>query len=177
MKTRMMILTGAMLSFTAFAWQGDPMAEERYKLKYGRYTPAEEARQKALKEARGKAADESDVSACCRKMNAALKKSGRETFADERFRVKYGRSAPATEARAATDAEVAAAHVSKCIELGKCSMMRAEAAPKPALKESWTEAWLRAKYGRSTVVKTDEPQVLASANHAGCEQECCKHAD
>jgi hypothetical protein len=177
MKTGMIILTGAMLSFTAFAWQSDPMAEERYKLKHGRYTSAEELRQKALKEARGRAPEESHVAACCRKINAALKNSGRETFADERFRAKYGRSAPATEAHEAREAEVAAAHISKCVELGKCSMKRAEAISKPAPKESWRESWLRAKYGRSTPVKTDEPHVFASANHAGCEHECCKQAD
>ena len=42
------LLAGAMLSATAFAAEGDSSREERFKAKYGRYTPTEEVRLQAL---------------------------------------------------------------------------------------------------------------------------------
>ena len=47
MKTTKVLLSGVVFTFAAFAASGDQFAEERYRVKYGRYTPAEETGKKA----------------------------------------------------------------------------------------------------------------------------------
>ena len=181
MRRTIVLLTGAMLSLTAFGGSTDTSAEERYRMKYGRYTPAEEARQKTQREAQAKIAAAVEVATCCRYMNASLQNAGvADTFVESHFRIKYGRSTPAAEARERAAAEETATHVRRCEELGKCTLMRADARAAAssalAVGESWREAWFRAKYGRSLPVKTEEPKLFASADRMGCEHECCKHA-
>jgi hypothetical protein len=181
MRTTIVLLTGAVLSLTLFGGSADSSAEERYRMKYGRYTPAEEVRQKAQREAQANAATAAEVATCCRYMNASLQNARvADTFVESHFRIKYGQGTPAAEARQRAAAEETAAHVRRCEELGKCTLMpadaRAAASSAPLVGESWREAWFRAKYGRSLPVKTEEPELLASADRMSCENECCKHA-
>jgi hypothetical protein len=180
MRTTIVLLTGAMLSLTAFG-SNDPFAEERYRMKYGRYTPAEEARQKTVREARAKTAAAVEVAMCCRYMNGSHQNVAvSDTFTETHFRTKYGRSTPAAEARQRAAAEETAAHVRRCEEIGKCALMQAGArgaeTSAPAAPESWMQAWFRTKYGRSLPVQTGEPKLFASADRTSCEHECCKHA-
>jgi hypothetical protein len=107
MKTFVVILAGALFVSTAFA--SDPYAEERFKAKYGRYTPAEEARREALKKpAKAQsAALEAEVAMCempgCCKPGAAAKSevSAGDAHIDALFRAKFGRPSPVEEARIA----------------------------------------------------------------------------
>ena len=48
MKTPRFFLTGVVFAIAASAASNDQLAEERYRMKYGRYTPAEEARREAV---------------------------------------------------------------------------------------------------------------------------------
>jgi hypothetical protein len=120
--------------------------------------------------------------ACCRNMHgasAATQAPGNASGQEARFAAKHGRMTPQAEARQRTaDAEVAA-HVEKCVEIGKCSRSdgateTAAAGPVP----SATELRLRAKYGvtgprQVRAVRKQEREFVASAE-TGCGHECCK---
>jgi hypothetical protein len=180
MRRTIVLFIGAILSLTAFG-SNDPFAEERYRMKYGRYTPAEEARQKAPGEDQAKTGAAVELATCCRYMDVSLQNAGvSETFVESHFRIKYGRSTPAAEARRKAEAEERAAHVRRCEEIGKCASMQVAgrsadtSAPRPG--EYWMQAWFRTKYGRSLPVETKEPRVFASADRSSCEHECCRHA-
>jgi hypothetical protein len=111
MKTVVILLAGALSLSTAFG--SDPFAEERFKAKYGRYTPAEEARREALKKAEKAAklqksehaeAGMCDMPDCCKsqsKTGAKAEVSTADTHAEALFRAKYGRPSPVKEVRIA----------------------------------------------------------------------------
>lgn len=70
MKTMMTVFAfAAMFGSTVQATTNDSMAEERFKVKYGRYSPTEERRQKFFSEAKVTMADCEGMS-CCRHMPA-----------------------------------------------------------------------------------------------------------
>ena len=184
----MILFAGAMFTSAAFAWPNDPFAEERYRMKYGRYSQAEEARQKAAKEAQAKSTMNYVEQACCRLMQTSfanttpLAASGPSM--EERFRMKYGRGTPSEEARQrATEVETAM-HIAKCAELGRCPRMHVASANMPAVavNPSDIEARFRMKYGRSAPVEQratgkevqTERLLVASVVQVPCEQECCK---
>jgi hypothetical protein len=98
MKTVMVFVAGAMFLSTAFG--NDPGFEERYRMKTGRYTPAEEARRLA----RAKPVMNCAEHGCCtnHEEQAAGAKSDvtlGDASAETRFRMKFGRSSPAEESR------------------------------------------------------------------------------
>lgn len=104
MKTAMVFIAGAMFLSTAFA--NDPGFEERYKMKTGRYTPAEDARREAVKaaakESRAKQMINCGKHGCCTGDERAVAKSEPpvgDPGAEARLRMKFGRSSPAEEAR------------------------------------------------------------------------------
>ena len=108
MKSVVVFLAGALFVSTAIA--SDPYAEERFKAKYGRYTPAEEARREALKKAAKaqNAAPSSelaicDMPDCCGSTKAMAKTevSNADTYAEALFRAKFGRPSPMKETRIA----------------------------------------------------------------------------
>ncbi|MEO7652309.1 MAG: hypothetical protein ABIZ80_17730 [Bryobacteraceae bacterium] len=185
MKTATVLFAGVMIASMALGQAGDPFAEERYHRKYGRYTPAEEARRKAAK-------DETKYvgQACCRNMahealagQVAMTSSGTEAY----FRAKYGRAAPAAQARQKATDEQTATHIGKCAELGRCALVAAETASTnlSAANLSETEARFRAKYGWSAPNKTppasnpptQHQSLLAANDHVPCEEACCKQSE
>ena len=188
MKNAMVLFAGVMIATTALVAQGDPMAEERYRMKYGRYTPAEEARQKAAKE---RAADATEYvgQSCCRHMkheNSGEKVTPNSASTEAYFKMKYGRSVPGAEAREKAAAEQVATHIRKCVELNRCPLVAViNATPSRNVAVSNSEAWFQAKFGRKApsgerraaiAAKEDQP-LVAAANPVPCEMECCKHAE
>lgn len=116
------LFVAALFTFAAVAAVDDPMAQERFRMKTGRNTQAEEARQKTLKNAPANAAVKAP--ACCRSMKnstptqsalhvqkcleldkcthmlapeAVKSASAAPADSEARFRMKYGRSMPAQE--------------------------------------------------------------------------------
>src|SRR5262245_47651175 len=89
MKNITIFVSGVMVASAAFAGPIDPMAEERYRMIYGRHTPAEEARRAAHKEVVQDAAG-----ACCLTMHGAPATAALRNDAsgeEARFVAKYGR--------------------------------------------------------------------------------------
>jgi hypothetical protein len=186
MKTAMVLVAGVMIASTALVGQNDPATEERYRMKYGRHTPAEAARRNAVT-----AADAVEYlgQACCRHMKhetstgkLALHSASREAW----FKLKYGRGTPAAEARQRSMDEHVATHVRKCEELGRCPLVAADIGTTntnlATASGSRREATFRAKYGRSAPSEESRAASAAkverlpvAASHAvACEMECCK---
>jgi hypothetical protein len=111
------LVAGAMLTLAPFSARANSETEERYRAKYGRYTEAYEAREKAARKVDAPA---------CRNMYVPFKNEQLESFAEARFRAKYGRSTPRVEAREKLVAEANAKNARRCVELGKCTLMKAE---------------------------------------------------
>ena len=106
MRTVMFFIAGAMYLSTVFA--DDPGYEERYRMKMGRYTPAEEARREAAriaaKESRAKPVMNCVKHSCCANEEAqatVAKSTLGDPSAEARFRMKFGRNSPAEERRVA----------------------------------------------------------------------------
>ena len=108
MKSLVFLIAGALFVSTAFG--SDPYAEERFKAKYGRYTPAEETRREAAKKAQATTAKSDhpqaqmcEIPNCCKRETkaATAKVSTADTHAEALFRAKYGRPSPMKEARIA----------------------------------------------------------------------------
>jgi hypothetical protein len=177
MKTAIVFFAGALFTSAAFGAASDSSAEQRYRIKYGRNTPAEEARQKA--------GNRDTMTGCCHSMEGPALTGG--TAAEERFRMKTGRHTSAEEARLSAVMELAAAHLRKCVQLGHCPLPQAHSAaiPAPGAAPAGLEERFRMKYGRHTPaeearqasrdrVAADRP-LMASAAPA-CDHECCNHA-
>ena len=169
MKRITILLAGAIFSLNAFGGPGDPFAEERYRMKNGRYTPAEEARQKALKPAQAKI-----QAACCR--TAVAGAIADPASNEARYRIKNGRNTPAVEALEKARTNQTVAHIQKCIEIAKCDSMSVEtqaaktaAAASPHLKQG--------RLILTPEARSDSGSELASISRQTCEHECCKHAD
>jgi hypothetical protein len=163
-----MLVAGAILTLAPFSARANSETEERYRAKYGRYTEAYEAREKA--------AHKVDAPACCRNMNALFKNEPRESFTEALFRSKYGRSTPRVEAREKLVAEANAKNVRRCVELGKCTLMKADTStPKAARAHSWSDDFYRSKYGRPLAARREE--IDLAAGNVTCEHDCCKRSD
>lgn len=180
MKTSAILLTGFVIASAAMSAPNDKMAEQRYRMKYGRPSPAEEAR-KATRTSDNEYAPQ----ACCRTLHAspvstalAADRSGQEA----RYLVKFGRLTPLAEARKQKSELELAAHIQNCVELGKCARMRPVEAG-TALVPTDTERRLQAKYGitptapRRGETPKHEHDLVASVDLGGCDHECCKHAE
>ena len=115
---------------------GDPWADERFKMKFGRHTPAEEARQKAAQEVYAKNMNICTEHGCSHKAPKKAKAVAAATSTvtadpgfEERFRMKFGRVTPAERLRLAGKSE------------------------SPA------------------------PVVMTSADRSACGPDCCKHGE
>lgn len=174
MKSVMVFIAGAMFLSTAFA--NDHGFEERYKMKMGRYTPAEEARREtariAAKESRASQVMHCAKHGCCtnREEQTAVAKAevprGDPGF-EERYRMKTGRFTPAQEARIEanriTAKEVVAKQVVNCAKHGCCTnreeqnaLAKPDASPAEQSQAAGSE------------LTTDDPQA------GMCERDCCK---
>ena len=175
MKLLTTVLMAAALTVSAgLAGVTDQMAEERYRAKYGRYTPAEETRRQASLEARKNTPASCDRDACCHAAPAKAALRGNvvntATASDvaERFRAKWGRNPSGMEpARAAADPAVSAA-TEASYSAQNTSVYISDAA-----------ARFQAKTGRTTQtnaapaqVETRRAELLAQASFA-CQHECC----
>jgi len=155
------LIAGAMVSAALYAT--DQNADERFRIKYGRYSQAAEARNQA----RARAARE-EIPLCCRSASIT------RTAVEERLEAKLGRTTPAEEIRERKAAEESTARAEKCLGLGTCTRMgenalqTENAAPtqSPEVKERMSE-----KYGRSFEVAT-----APGSNAEPCEHDCCKRA-
>jgi hypothetical protein len=170
MKRTAMFVAGALLSLAAFGVQAPSETEQRYKGKYGRYTRAEETRQKAGAKA--------EAPACCRNMTALFKNEAPDSFSEALFRAKFGRSTPRVEAREKAVAETNVKHVRACVELGKCTLMQAEGkvitSQKHTTAGSSRDEFYGAKYDRAL---PGTPEEIHSAAKVSCEHECCRRSD
>ena len=96
MRTAIILFAGALLTSGTFAWSSDPFAEERYRMKTGRYTPAEEARQRAVQDAQAISIVKPAEQAVCYPMQMSMAGSTAPVAngfgTEERFRLKYDRS-------------------------------------------------------------------------------------
>ena len=104
MKTIILFVAAAMSLSTAFG--SDPGFEERFKMKTGRYTPAEEARREkasiAARQAQTKPVMNCDKHECCTRTEQLVAESTTtlgDPGAEARFQTKFGRISPAEEAR------------------------------------------------------------------------------
>ena len=91
-----LVVAGILTASVGVAGVNDQMAEERYRAKYGRYSPAEERRQHASEEARRNTAIGCAPEGCCRAASqdtaAAQNQTDTRTRSDaaERFIAKMG---------------------------------------------------------------------------------------
>ena len=174
------------MASAAFAGVNDSFAEERYRIKYGRNTPAEEFRQAAEK------AEPTTVTSyaghdCCWQIQQQAAHAARiplnSSGVEERFRAKYGRSSPSAETLEREAEERTAECLSRCAELGQCGFMHIATADSSATSEnvSDSEARFQAKYGRNTPAEEqrravrEERSFDRSADRMPCEEQCCKH--
>jgi hypothetical protein len=171
MKTFMTVLfAGAMLASTTFAAASDPLAEERFKMKTGRYTPAEEARLQVLTK-KTEAGGMDCEHTCCR--SARVRSHEQHTnaapaWAEQVFNAKLGRNTAAEEARLLV-AKARGKHGEAASNIKAASDARA----------NFVAAWLQAKLGRSIPAADDRlearrPQVIAENPEVPCAS-MCKH--
>ena len=106
MRTVILIIVGAISLSSAFG--NDPSFEERFKMKTGRYTPAEEARREKARLASKQATEEQfmscEKSGCCTRPKVSNEQSlsgVADNTNEARYRMKYGRSSPLEERLAA----------------------------------------------------------------------------
>jgi hypothetical protein len=105
MKTAIVLFAGALFTSAAFGAANDSQAEQRYKMKYGRNTPAVEALQNQTHSGNVFAGQ---MPGCCRSMTTGAAPVGQAT--EERFRMKYGRNTPAADRPAEHVLMASAAH-------------------------------------------------------------------
>lgn len=166
MKPMLIVFAAAAL---AFGGANDPLAEERHKAKYGRYSPAEEARRREAKK--------QVVEACHR---VVAKPAPVETAADARNKAKYGITfgkAPASEPveTIMTCGDATEPEDHNCRDHACCR----HAAAKPAPVETAADARHKAKYG--TTFKTTKPAAAPAETVMTCGDEsavnaCCGNA-
>ena len=97
MKALMTLLAAsAMLASAAQDLSNDPTVEERFRAKYGRYTPAEEARRKAIAEAKHDT-NICDKGCCCHdEADRTAAAATENRWANDYVRAKLGRTADST---------------------------------------------------------------------------------
>jgi hypothetical protein len=121
---------------------------------------------------------------CCRPPQEQVLAAG-DPWAEERFRIKYGRNTPAEEARQKAAQEVYAKNIRNCEKHG-CGQAPDENAITSAKTEvkgdPGANERFRMKLGRTLEEmrlgrnsERAKPMVLASAAHIICEAGCCDH--
>ena len=113
----------AICSVAALAQSNRNDAEERYKAKFGRYTPAEEARR----------AEEKANTAYRDTTPPKASDAARTNWSEQRHQAKFGRPTPATEAK---------------INEEKANTAFRDVTP--TAEDRWYDNYLRTKHGRST---------------------------
>ena len=186
MKTAIVLFAGVMTASAAFAGINHEMAEERYRAKYGRNTPAEEARK------RSNITDTTKnlMQDCCWAMHGAAASSSpvlsNGSAHEAHFRAKYGRSTPREEMRQKAETKEIALHMKKCAAVGQCPRVHGLTAQTstglatPAPND--VELRLRAKYGRSAAIQArqavnEQPRQVAVVDLNHCEHGCCNHIE
>jgi len=100
-----LVMAGALVATSVVAGVNDQLTEERYRAKYGRYTPAEESRRKAAEVTRAHTATACEREACCQRIASKASVNRRvlgvlsNSDADARFRAKWGRGFVDAEAQ------------------------------------------------------------------------------
>src|SRR3982751_698899 len=133
-----LLLAGALL--TSALYGADQNADERFRIKYGRYSQLAELRNQTRARA---ATDETPL--CCKRASAD------RTASEERLRAKLGRVTPQEEMREKKAATETARDAEKCLRLGTCTRMdeKASAVPSAPSESSETRARMSEKSGRS----------------------------
>jgi len=168
----------------------DPGAELRYRMKYGRNPPAEEARQKAAQDYSKNTADRAEEGCCsglrAKPVTVETPMATADPGAEMRYRMKYGRNTPAEERRQKA-AQDYASNAGDRAEESCCSELRAKPVTSEtpvATADPGAELRFRMKYGRNTPAEERrqagrsenmERMLLASAERMMCSADCCKH--
>jgi hypothetical protein len=168
-----LVVAGILTASVGVAGVNDQMAEERYRAKYGRYSPAEERRQHASEEARRNTAIRCEREGCCHAASqdtaAAQNHSDTRTISDaaQRFMAKWGRNPFELEPSRVVAGSGATAATALSYSANDRSMHGSDAA-----------ARLQAKTGRTaqlppaaTQARMGDTELLAQA--VTCEHECC----
>jgi hypothetical protein len=165
------LFTAAILTYTASGAVNDSGAEERFRMKYGRNTPAGEARARAVSKV-----SPNCQQGCCQHMNNEftinLPAGGNDAGAEERFRAKWGRNTPSSEAAAS------AAHAKTTVPTDLLAARN---------NDSGAEERFRMKFGRNTPFEerrqaiarsaTTDRVMVAAADRAACDPDCCARFD
>jgi hypothetical protein len=152
------MLAAAMLVSVSLSADGDPLREERFKAKTGRYTPAEEARRQAL------TARCSDHECCRHKHVAAQQATAATNWKNLWFQSKWGRSIRMDELRQL-----------------KAQTGSTTSLPQTRASETQTffDSWSRAKWGHNLRQVNDQPQMrvaqIAPAQPAPSACATCDH--
>ena len=173
MKTTMVLFIATMFASLKMA-AGVPYQEQYHRAKYGRYTPAYEARLNAEAAAKTPIAMESAIPDCCRSLHRA-NGGGNPFLTEERNRVKYGRYSPAKEARAQAARVELAAHGRACRVLDNCPPPTDTLPAVAAVTDG--DARQLAKYGRVFSAKKAPVAVSEAPQSKPCEHACCQHAE
>ena len=167
MNTLLTLLLAGALAASGTSGVNDPMAEERYRAKYGRYTPAEEARRQAAELAKRNTAPCCGHEGCCVRARKEMTVRTQVVYRGigpqfaERFKAKYGRS-PVDEATHA---------------FGATTQIDAKTRRTGIEDESATR--LQIKTGRSVKIAAVDTRTgarkgaLVASALKHCEQECC----
>ena len=169
-----LLIAGIVTASAGVAGINDQMAEQRYRAKYGRYSPAEERRQHASEEARRNTAIGCATEGCCRAASqdtaAAQNQTDTRTRSDaaERFIAKWGRNPFESKTSRVMDASGVTAATAPSYSANDRSIHGGDAA-----------ARLQAKTGRTaqpplgtTQARVRDTELLAQAS-VTCEHECC----
>lgn len=132
-------LAGALFAGAGLAQPRDPWREQLFKAKYGRYSPMEEARQRADQAKVAALSEDAAPPNPVRSESAALATSWQEQW----FKAKFGRYSPMEEARQSADRRNTGA-----IFRGHTRLQPTARANSPAPLNSWREQWFKAKFGR-----------------------------
>ena len=173
MKTATVVFAGAMFASMVMAAVSDQSSEERYRAKYGRYTPAQKSRVRDVQAASAATATEPAGPVCCRSWHRHDRLVVSTSISTgDRFRAKYGRSLAVEERDRRSAEEHLAVHRGKCLEIGQCSLMSPKTEASNAVTAtSSEEARFVAKYGRIRSV----PDPATGIGSAPCEHTCCQH--
>ncbi len=169
MKPTMILFVATMLASLTMA-AGVPFQEQQYRAKYGRYTPAYEAKLKSEQAVIAPIQIENDVPDCCRTLNA-----GKVDLAEERNRVKYGRYSPAKEVEVQAAQLALLKHVRACRVLDRCPVPTATLPTVATLSNR--NAQSIAKYGRVFPAKKATVAVVAARHTEPCEHACCQDTE
>lgn len=169
MKSTLILLVVTMLaSFTMSA--GVPFQEQQYRAKYGRYSPAYEAKLKTEQATMAPIQIENAVPDCCRILQA-----GKVDFAEERNRVKYGRYSPAKEAEVQAAQLALLKHAQACRALESCPLPTATQPTVTTLSNR--DARSIAKYGRVFPAMKATVAVVTAKHIEACEHACCQDTE